>query len=92
MSLITLMDWYKQRSPIESVDTLSCPILLLQGAEDKVVPPNQAEMMHKAVVKKGMTACLDDKRAKESNASMVSIILQLVSCINCSKSSKPNEY
>lgn len=49
---------YKERSPIESVDTLSCPILLLQGAEDKVVPPNQAEMMHKAVVKKGIPACL----------------------------------
>jgi len=49
---------YKERSPIESVHTLSCPILLLQGAEDKVVPPNQAEMMHKAVVKKGIPACL----------------------------------
>ena len=49
---------YKKRSPIESVDTLSCPILLLQGAEDKVVPPNQAEMMHDAVVKKGLPACL----------------------------------
>ena len=49
---------YKKRSPIESVDTLSCPILLLQGAEDKVVPPNQAEMMHAAVVKKGLPACL----------------------------------
>lgn len=32
---------YKKRSPIESVDTLNCPILLLQGAEDKIVPPNQ---------------------------------------------------
>lgn len=51
-------DIYKQRSPIESVETLSCPILLLQGSEDKVVPPNQAEMMHKAVVKKGIPACL----------------------------------
>jgi dipeptidyl aminopeptidase/acylaminoacyl peptidase len=27
---------YKERSPIESVDKLSCPILLLQGDEDKV--------------------------------------------------------
>jgi Prolyl oligopeptidase family len=27
---------YRERSPIESVDTLSCPILLLQGDEDKV--------------------------------------------------------
>jgi dipeptidyl aminopeptidase/acylaminoacyl peptidase len=49
---------YKQRSPIESVETFSCPILLLQGDEDKVVPPNQAEMMHQAVLKKGIPCCL----------------------------------
>jgi len=49
---------YKDRSPIESVDTLSCPILLLQGEEDKVVPPNQAEMMHDALLKKGIPTCL----------------------------------
>lgn len=49
---------YKERSPIESVDTLSCPILLLQGAEDKVVPPNQAVMMHEALLKKGIPTCL----------------------------------
>ncbi|KAL3821952.1 hypothetical protein ACHAXA_004440 [Cyclostephanos tholiformis] len=49
---------YRDRSPIESVDTLSCPILLLQGAEDKVVPPNQAVMMHEALLKKGIPTCL----------------------------------
>lgn len=51
-------DLYKERSPIESVDTLSCPILLLQGVEDKVVPPNQAEMMYNALLKKGIPTCL----------------------------------
>ncbi|KAL9187913.1 hypothetical protein ACHAXT_006291 [Thalassiosira profunda] len=49
---------YKERSPIESVDTLSCPILLLQGVEDKVVPPNQAEMMHEALCKKGIPTAI----------------------------------
>jgi len=49
---------YKERSPIESVDTLSCPILILQGEEDKVVPPNQARMMHEALLKKGIPTCL----------------------------------
>jgi dipeptidyl aminopeptidase/acylaminoacyl peptidase len=49
---------YKERSPIESVDTLSCPILLLQGVEDKVVPPNQAQMMYDALLKKGIPTCL----------------------------------
>ena len=49
---------YKARSPIESIDTLSCPILLLQGVEDKVVPPNQAESMHQALLNKGIPTCI----------------------------------
>lgn len=49
---------YKERSPIESVDTLSCPILILQGEEDKIVPPNQARMMHEALLKKNIPTCL----------------------------------
>ena len=49
---------YEERSPINSVDTLSCPILILQGEEDKVVPPNQARMMHDALLKKGIPTCL----------------------------------
>ncbi len=40
---------YQQRSPIHHTDKLSCPILLLQGADDKVVPPNQAELMADAL-------------------------------------------
>jgi len=43
---------YKARSPIYFTDQLSCPILLLQGEDDKVVPPNQAEMMVKALTEK----------------------------------------
>ena len=49
---------YKERSPIESVALLNCPILLLQGSEDKVVPPNQAIMMHEALLKKKIPTCL----------------------------------
>ena len=49
---------YKARAPIEHVDTLDCPILLLQGDEDKIVPPNQAEKMHEALLKKGIPNAL----------------------------------
>ncbi len=45
---------YKQRSPIHHTDRLSCPIILFQGMDDKVVPPNQAEMMLEALRKKGL--------------------------------------
>ena len=45
-----------ERSPIHHVDRLSCPLLLLQGAEDQVVPPNQATMMYDAVRSKGLEA------------------------------------
>ena len=45
---------YRERSPIHFTDRLSCPIILFQGLEDKVVPPNQSEMMAEAVRKKGL--------------------------------------
>src|SRR6185369_1957493 len=47
-------DIYLERSPIHFTDRLSCPIIIFQGLEDKVVPPNQAEMMFEAVKKKGL--------------------------------------
>ncbi len=47
-------DVYIARSPIHFTDRLSCPIILFQGLDDKVVPPNQSEMMAEAVRKKGL--------------------------------------
>ncbi|MBD2484462.1 S9 family peptidase [Planktothrix sp. FACHB-1365] len=45
---------YQQRSPIYSVEKLSCPVIFFQGSEDKIVPPNQAEMMVAALKAKGV--------------------------------------
>lgn len=36
---------YAQRSPLNHIDCIRAPVLLLQGGEDKVVPPNQAEQL-----------------------------------------------
>jgi dipeptidyl aminopeptidase/acylaminoacyl peptidase len=47
-------DVYYARSPIHFVDRLACSLILFQGLEDKVVPPNQSEMMAAAVRKKGL--------------------------------------
>lgn len=44
---------YHARSPIYFVDRLSCALILFQGLEDKVVPPNQSEMMADAARAKG---------------------------------------
>ncbi|MBP0022080.1 MAG: S9 family peptidase [Cyanobacteria bacterium SBLK] len=45
---------YEERSPIHFTDRLSCPVIFFQGLEDKIVPPNQAEMMVEAIQKKGL--------------------------------------
>ena len=47
-------DLYQARSPIHFTDRLSCPLILFQGLEDQVVPPNQAEMMAQALRDKGL--------------------------------------
>jgi len=47
-------DLYIERSPIYFADRLSVPVIFFQGLEDKVVPPNQAEMMVDALRRKGV--------------------------------------
>jgi len=45
---------YEARSPLSHIDQLQGALLILQGAEDKVVPPNQAESMYQAAKQKGL--------------------------------------
>ena len=42
------------RSPINHVGQLDCPVIFFQGADDKVVPPNQSETMRDALAAKGI--------------------------------------
>jgi dipeptidyl aminopeptidase/acylaminoacyl peptidase len=45
---------YRERSPIHFADRISCPVILFQGLEDKIVPPSQAEIMVEALRSKGL--------------------------------------
>jgi dipeptidyl aminopeptidase/acylaminoacyl peptidase len=47
-------DVYQERSPIRFVDRVACPVILLQGLDDRVVPPDQAELMFDALRRRGV--------------------------------------
>ncbi|HEX5527853.1 MAG TPA: S9 family peptidase [Solirubrobacterales bacterium] len=47
-------DLYRERSPLEHVERLQVPVILFQGLEDAVVPPNQAETMVAALTRNGV--------------------------------------
>lgn len=47
-------DLYRERSPVHHTERLSKPMLILQGLDDKVVLPDQAEMMVEALDRKGI--------------------------------------
>jgi dipeptidyl aminopeptidase/acylaminoacyl peptidase len=47
-------DLYRARSPVHFVDNLERPLLLLQGLDDEVVPPSQAEAMVEVLERKGI--------------------------------------
>ncbi|KAI4336946.1 hypothetical protein L6164_015414 [Bauhinia variegata] len=47
-----------KRSPIHHVDNFSCPIILFQGLDDKVVPPDQARKIYQALKDKGLPVAL----------------------------------
>nr|WP_246315584.1 prolyl oligopeptidase family serine peptidase [Kineococcus aurantiacus] len=49
---------YAERAPLNHVDGLNCPVLLLQGADDPVVPLNQAEAFADALRRKGLPHAL----------------------------------
>ena len=49
---------YTERSPIHYADQIKVPLLVLQGDEDKVVPPAQSEAIVAAVAAQGLALVL----------------------------------
>lgn len=51
-------DLYNERSPINFTGMLNCPMIMLQGDEDKVVLPDQAIQMFHVLKSKGVQTAL----------------------------------
>ena len=47
-------DDFAARSPLRHIDRLRCPTIFFQGADDRIVPKNQAEQMFDALKAKGI--------------------------------------
>ena len=45
---------YRERSPLYALDRIRCPVLVLQGLDDRVVPPQQAEAIVAALADNGV--------------------------------------
>ena len=45
---------YRERSPIAHIEDFSRPLIVVQGLEDEIVPPDQAEMIVQALQSKGV--------------------------------------
>lgn len=45
---------YRDRSPNYHAERISCPVLVMQGADDRIVPPSQAEGIVAALARNGL--------------------------------------
>ena len=64
-------DLYRERSPIHFVERLSAPVILFQGLEDEIVPPNQAETMVAAMAANGIPPRLPRLRGRAARLPQV---------------------
>lgn len=47
-------DIYRERSPLHHLDGFDCPLITFQGLEDVVVPPDQSEVIMRAIDDRGI--------------------------------------
>ncbi|KAI3922176.1 hypothetical protein MKX01_005865 [Papaver californicum] len=57
-NLVGSEDAFFERSPINYVDKFSCPVILFQGLDDKIVTPEQARKIHMALKNKELPVAL----------------------------------
>jgi len=49
---------WDERSPINSIDKINVPLIIFQGEEDPIVPPNQSIMIYEGLKKRGIPTIL----------------------------------
>src|SRR5690606_8843360 len=52
------VDVYRERSPIHHLERFDAPLILFHGTEDRVVPPNQSQIVADALREKGVPHAL----------------------------------
>lgn len=70
---------YDERSPINHLDKINCPVFISHGELDQVVPVNQAHLMAEALQQRGQEVELllfDDERHGYTKESNVAILLE----------------
>ncbi|MGR3973529.1 MAG: prolyl oligopeptidase family serine peptidase [Candidatus Rhabdochlamydia sp.] len=45
---------YEERSPLHHSQAIKCPVIFFQGKQDRIVPPNQTQLMHNALKQQGI--------------------------------------
>lgn len=51
-------DIYDERSPLKHVNNIKNPVVFFQGLEDKIVTPDQSELMYEALKKRNITTSI----------------------------------
>jgi dipeptidyl aminopeptidase/acylaminoacyl peptidase len=67
-------DRYVERSPIHHIDGFDCPLIVLQGADDEVVPAAQSRMIVDAVRAKGLPVAYVEFAGEQHGFRMASSI------------------
>lgn len=65
---------YDHRSPLQHLDHITAPLLLLQGEDDPIVPPNQTEAVKDALIAQGKPVAVRSYPGEAHGFSAASVI------------------
>jgi len=69
---------YAQRSPINHLDGFKAPMIIFQGSEDAIVPPNQSRMIVDALDKRGVPVAYIEYEGEQHGFRQASTIIHSV--------------